>query len=289
MIVEGMADSGPVAVSSAPEGETQAQEQAQAQGEGQHQQDDGFSRRMEILAKREREFMGREQQWKQQLKEKQELERKYHELEGKWKTIDIDPMRILSEKGWDVNKLAEHISAGNEPIQGSEKHQLYSKLSELEKYTKSLEQKLTERDERHLEEKRSGVKQRLFSDLKGIAESSPEKFELVKETNAYDHVYEVLDGYYSKHGKALPLEQAMEMVENYLESEYAKVLRYKKVKSKLTPEDAFAQQYEQQAPSSYQPKTLSSNFSQSTPPQSQRALTREESIARASQLIRFED
>lgn len=284
MEVEGQA---PAAQEAAPAAHLPDQEAPQGQEAA--PQDDGFARRMEILAKREREFMSREQQWKAQLREKQELERKYQELDGKWKMMEIDPMRVLGEKGWDVNKLAEHISAGNEPIQGSEKHQLYSKLKEIETYAKSLEQKLEEREERQKEEKRGSVKQRLFNDLKGIAESSPDKFELVKETNAYEHVYEVLDSYYNQHGKPLQLEQAMEMVENYLESEYSKVLKYKKVKSKFAPEDSFYQPPEQPVTRSYQPSTLSSNFSQSTPPNSQRALTREESIARASQLIRFDD
>lgn len=284
MDVEGQA---PAATESAQAAHLPDQPAQQAQEQA--PQEDGFARRMEILAKREREFMSREQQWKAQLREKQELERKYQELEGKWKTIDIDPMRILNEKGWDVNKLAEHISAGNEPIQGSEKHQLYSKLKELEGYTKSLEQKLEEREQRQQEEKRGSVKQRLFSDLRNIAESAPDKFELVKETNAYEHVYEVLDSYYSQHGKPLQLEQAMEMVENYLDAEYSKVLKYKKVKNRFNPQEEFFQQPEQPVPRGYQPSTLSSSFTQNTPPQSNRALSREESIARASQLIRFED
>lgn len=294
-----VADAGQSAQSSQAEGSNQSYQEgsAQQQGQGefqgqQQQQQERQNPNFEALARREREFLQREARWKEELKAKQEIERKLREYEESDRMFELDPMSILGKKGWTVEKLAEHISSTHEPIAGQEKHKLYGKIKELEERLAKQDEEFKLRDQRQEETQRNSVKGRLMNDLKNLAESNPDKYELVKSENAYDHVFEVLNSYYEKHNTPLPFEDAMDHVEKYLEQQYSKGLQYKKIKSKFggsfengdSQEPSYQQETFEQPP-----RTLSSNFSQTTPPQSNRPLTREESIRRAAALIRFDD
>lgn len=274
----------------APEATPEAAQPEEYQQE-QPAQDESMSRKLEMIAKREREFLSREQSWKQKLRQQQDMERRLQDYESESKMFEIDPMAALQKRGWDVNKLAEHIAGGSEPIQGQEKHKLYSELTEMKGYIKKLEESLEQRDHKQVEEKRTMAKKALYSDLRSIAERDSEKYELVNQAGAYDYVYEVLEAHYSQTGKPMALEDAMDRVENYLDSEYSKVLSYNKIKTKVGGEFQSSESKSEQ-PASYsynRPSTLSSNFTQTTPPQSQRPLSREESLARAAKLLRFKE
>lgn len=248
--------------------------------------------RMELMARKEREWLQRESRYREELKSKQELERKILEYESKEKMFDTDPWAVMQQKGWSIDKLAEHIGSTHEPIQGEEKRKLYGKLDEMQSYIKKLESSLQERDEKQTEAQRGQVKNRLINDLKELAEKDSDRFELVKHENAYEYVFQVLNDYYEENKAPLDPAEAMEHVEKLLEKQYAKGLQYKKIKSKFggSFENSDSQEMNQiQEPINYTPKTLTNNFSQTTPPQSQRPLTREESIKRAASLIRFDD
>jgi hypothetical protein len=234
--------------------------------------------------------MNREQAYRSEMQKYQNLEREMLEYKNKLRELDEldkDPVAVLGRRGWNIDKIAEKFSSQHEPIAGEEKKSLYSKLDEMQAYIKKMEGDLTQRDERQLEERRSQVKNRLYADMKNEAARDPDKYELVDKEDAYDTVFQLMDDHYQKTQKALSIQEAMEQVENYLDSEYTKRLKYKKLQSKFSRQDEEFVETEPQQ--DYRPQTLTNNLSQTIPPQSNRPLTREESLRRAASLLQFND
>lgn len=267
-----------------PEGQESPLEQPKQQN------DDSMSRRLEIISRRERELMNREQAYRAEISKYQNMEREMLDYKNKLRELDEldkDPVSVLGRRGWDIDKIAEKFSSQHEPIAGEEKKSLYSKLDEMQAYIKKMEGDLTQRDERQLEERRSQVKNRLYADMRAEASKEPDKYELVDKEDAYDTVFQLMDDHYQKTQKALSIQEAMEQVENYLDSEYSKRLKYKKIQSKFMNQNEDYLEPEPQQ--DYRPSTLTNNLSQTIPPQSNRPLTREESLRRAAALIQFND
>lgn len=267
-----------------PEGQESPLEQPKQQN------DDSMARRLEIISRRERELMNREQAYRAEISKYQNMEREMLDYKNKLRELDEldkDPVSVLGRRGWDIDKIAEKFSSQHEPIAGEEKKSLYSKLDEMQAYIKKMEGDLTQRDERQLEERRSQVKNRLYADMRAEASKEPDKYELVDKEDAYDTVFQLMDDHYQKTQKALSIQEAMEQVENYLDSEYSKRLKYKKIQSKFMNQNEDYLEPEPQQ--DYRPSTLTNNLSQTIPPQSNRPLTREESLRRAASLIQFND
>jgi hypothetical protein len=267
-----------------PEGQESPLEQPKQQN------DDSMARRLEIISRRERELMNREQAYRAEISKYQNMEREMLDYKNKLRELDEldkDPVSVLGRRGWDIDKIAEKFSSQHEPIAGEEKKSLYSKLDEMQAYIKKMEGDLTQRDERQLEERRSQVKNRLYADMRAEASKEPDKYELVDKEDAYDTVFQLMDDHYQKTQKALSIQEAMEQVENYLDSEYSKRLKYKKIQSKFMNQNEDYLEPEPQQ--DYRPSTLTNNLSQTIPPQSNRPLTREESLRRAAALIQFND
>lgn len=274
-----------------PEASVEASESPQIESNG--QSDDSLNRRMEILSRRERELMGRETSYRTEMKRTQEMERQLLDYKNKLRELDEldqDPITVLGRRGWDVHRLAEKFQNQHEPIAGEEKKTLYSKLNEMDAYIKSMESKIKEKDEMQLESQRGQVKNRLYSDMKRESEMNPDKYELIHNENAYDHVYEVLEAFYEKskaegNPRNMHISEAMDLVENYLDAELRKKLKYKKFQNQAKEEYPEETTYQDV----YRPSTLTNNLSQTIPPQSNRPLTREESLRRAASLIQFND
>jgi hypothetical protein len=252
--------------------------------------DDSLSRRLEIISRRERELINREQSYRTEMQKYQQLERENLEYKNKLRELDEldkDPVSVLGRRGWDINKIAEKFSSQHEPIAGEEKKSLYSKLEEMQAYIKKMEDGQAQRDERQLEERRSHVKNKLFQDMRAESQKDPDKYELIDKEDAYDTVFQLMNDHYEKTQNALSIQEAMDQVENYLDSEYSKRLKYKKMQSKFTRQDEeFLEPEPQQE---YRPSTLTNHLSQTIPPQSNRPLTREESLRRASAMLQFND
>ncbi len=285
-----MEEEAQVAVESSESQDTSPEATESIQEQPRQQNDDSVARRLEIISRRERELMNREQAYRAEISKYQNMEREVLDYKNKLRELDEldkDPVTVLGRRGWDIDKIAEKFSSQHEPIAGEEKKSLYSKLDEMQAYIKKMEGDLTQRDERQLEERRSQVKNRLYADMKSEASKDPDKYELVDKEDAYDTVFQLMDDHYQKSGKALSVQEAMEQVENYLDSEYSKRLKYKKIMSKFSRQDEeFLEPEPQQE---YRPSTLTNNLSQTIPPQSNRPLTREESLRRAATLIQFND
>jgi len=271
----------------APQQEAQGQETQEQEVQQESQQRDDFSRRFELLARKEREIMEMGSRYKSQEQQWIEKEAKLKQYEDDYGMIEKDPLSFLSKRGWDQDKLAEYmINNHGDPYQ--QKYE--QKLSALEK---RLDE---EREERQNELRRRTYQQKI-NDIQDIVQQDSDRFELINGKKAYNLVLDTMAEYYNRYGESLSPRDAAEQVENYLEKELDQIVQYKKVKSRFgqfnkpNEEDLYGYENESivQPPQQRRPSTLTNSFAPVDAPNSNRQLTREESIKRAAALIKWND
>jgi len=281
-----------VAASSAPE--SSGPESAQVQDspisgpQEQPQPRDDFSRRFELLARKEREYFEKEHRFKseaQKWKEKEERYSKYDQYEDLAK---YDPIALMEKYGWTPEKLTDHmIKTPNDPY--ALKYQ--KKLDEMDEKLRAFEEK-------NINEKRKEIYRSKIDHIKKFVESDLDKFELVNGQKQYGQVFEVMAEYFNKHKESLDVEVAAEWVENYLEKELESVVNYKKLKSKMGPPqpthspeegEEFDENRQVPPPQQRRPSTMTNNFAPMNTPNSNRPLSRQEAIERASKLIKWNE
>ena len=218
--------------------------------------DSDMTKRMALLAKREKAILESKQAWEA---EKSELMKRLQALEeesGSYKS----KVEAIKNKEWDkVNDLLDFEDLSNFKLNGEQPTQesiLEKKLAEIEK---KIELKLKEKDEELIKrdtEKAEAAKAQAIQQFKGQIKTELEKdfsaddpkFQwLSVQEDPQDIVYGIIEEYYNRteaQGKAIALtvEQASEMAEKYLEEEaekkFGKVKKAKTLIEKLFPTDA---------------------------------------------------
>lgn len=246
----------------------------------QPQQRDDFSKRFELLSRREREIQQRESRWKSEEQKWKEKEQKLFEYEQDRELAQYDPLSFMSKYGWTPEKLTDHmIKTPGDPYQL--KYQ--KKLDEMENRFKELENK-------SMEEKRYKTYVEQLDTIKKYVESDRDRFELINEQNAHSQVFEVMAEYYNQYQERLSPEIAAEQVEKYLEKQLDRVVNYKKLKSKLGLSNPAPKEPEldsQIPPQQRRPSTLTNSFAPVQTPNSNRRLSREEEIERAAKTFKI--
>lgn len=244
-----------------------------------------FSKKFEALTRKERMLYEEQARIKQERSSWQEKERKLQQYEQMMELAKSNPLDFMAQHGWDTEKLANYI-IDNPSDPYAKKYQ--SKLDEMESKLKKFE-------ETRVNEQRSKAYQAKINEIRRVTSTEPEKYELINQQGQHDLVFSVMANYYQQYGEILDEQTAADQVEKYLESEVEKMLRYKKIQSKLgkvEQEDNQSNFQQQQFPHQQQdirPRTLTSSFASVNAPNSNRPLTREESLARAARLIKWND
>lgn len=271
-------------------GEEQTEEEAPAQEE------DKFSKKFAALSKREKSLRDKESQYEQKLAQ---VEAKLMEMEERSRPVPEpvieeeslesilrrDPMKALEKYGWDYKKLTEsQLNDGEIPIDV----QMKLMRSEMEDKYKNeinvIKDQLLERDKESEEQSYNQTINNFKKDLTGYVNEGGEKYELIQANDAVDLVFDVIDDHYKETGRILSNTEASEQVEAYLLEEAQKFLKLKKLQPK-TPEGLGSQKPAQEK---RQSQTLSNTLSAQVPARSDRELTREESLAKAASLMRWD-
>lgn len=257
-------------------------------------QDDKFASKFAALTRKEKEIQAAKKLHEQQMSEfkqqQAEIQRMKEEIEQEkqsWKAkLKENPLKALEEEGFsfeDLNEIAINNSNPTLEMQMKRmKEELDSKYSrELEQLKKQLQDKEESEARNNLEKQQIAYKR----SLEEAIDSNAEKYELssIYKGDAIQLAYEVTEEYYNEHKKVLSVDEALDLVESYLEDEAKKVLSAKKLAAKS---DGKAQSAQSQ-PGKKESVTISNNMAAEVPRNGTKNLSREESLREAAKLIRF--
>jgi hypothetical protein len=254
-------------------------------------QDDKFAAKFAALARKEKEL--RDSQGKF-LSERQRLEQERAEMEA-WKTeqktakdallneIKGNPLKWLQENaGYDFEALTQmQLNEQNptpEMLIKRTREELESGYKrELEELKNAMREKEEQKEKAQFEQTVSGFKEQISS----FIDSNADAYELIKMNDAQELVFEVIQEFYESSGKVLSIEEAAKHTEEHLESEARKVFEAKKFKQT-------SQKQSEESPKQTAP-TLSNTLAAEVPVTGKKKLSREESLAQAAKMIRWNE
>ncbi len=201
--------------------------------------EDHFSRRFELLTKKEREIYEKERIFRNQQKEYQTLQERLKSFEEKERLLKTDPFRVLEEYEWTPDKFQEYVAQPNY-VDRNETQKLYQHIQNLEKKIESFESNTKQ-------EKYSGMYQQHLGKIGEVIKSNSEKFEILStRPDGAQTVFDVMSEHYSKFSrdeygnpnpnyKPLTYDKAAEIAESYLDKELESLVNLNKVKNRFTP------------------------------------------------------
>lgn len=256
---------------------------------------DLLSSKFAQLTKKEREISQREKEIKA-----------HHEQLEQYKSLKTS----AKEK---VNEALEHLGLTAEDVinwqikqleADDEDHTPEGRYKKLEAKLMGFEQAQAEKERLEKERLEQAEKERteqlitnFKSNITSFITDNAEKFELVSNLGATEDVFDVIELNYQKTGKMMNIEQAVELVENhYLEESKAIINKTNKLKSLLTNNEAQkGQTKESVSEESFvnrgqernKPTLTQDYVSSGGAAEVVRPLSREESLERASKLLKW--
>ena len=216
-----------------------------------------------------------------------------------------DPFSVLEELGTNYNDLTRKIITGKDT---EEKRMLSQALERVERLEREIEEKKKLEEQTRIKSEYESAKVNLQNHLM----SQPEKYELINATKQYETVFELMRQYFDQTQQMLSFDDAADIVENELEknerSRIEALLKTSKAKnwgflpssqgesqgSVDSSQDQKAEvaspqhkAVEKQVIQSQAPKTITGQMVGSSTGRPKRRLTRDESVAEAAKLIRF--
>lgn len=252
-------------------------------------QSDEFSAKFAALSRKEKELREQMQAFEDQRSEYDQWKSQQAEMAQQEKTPDIDlrylkkdPVSALKAAGWEVNDVLRLINEdGNLPIDKKldiYKDELESKYQER---FEEMERKLAEKEQQEEQARYDQVLNNFKSEINSFVDTSNE-CELIKLTDSQDLVFDVIEDYHKETGKVLDIEEAAKQVEEYLYEDMGKLLEKSEKlkgfsgKKPLNSEGSEA--------------TLTNSLSaQSRTVEADKKLNREESLAKAASMLRWND
>lgn len=231
--------------------------------------DERMSSRFASLARKEKLLVDREKQLKKDIEESGLYKK---DIEG----IKNNPIAFLEKYGVKLDDvLHSALGSKKEPSTDERISELQARIEQQEKdRVESLEKSKRENAEHNI---------KVFKDnIRKHVEDNSEKFELIKENDAYATVFEVVSEYFDKTGEVMTIEDATTKVEEYLEAHLEKLSRTKKFGSKFLQ----AKEDNKTIPSQTLTNRSAVNVSPTEP---SKYLSREESLKKAAAFIKWND
>lgn len=205
------------------------------------QPDPALSRRFAQLARQEKALRAQAQQQAQDLKAKEEalaareaaLASKDSEYSQKYVSKDrfkADPLAALTEAGFTYEELTERIM-NQQPADP----RVEAAMARSEARIAQLEAKLEEAQKNQVSEQQAQYNQainQIKAEANKLVFTDP-NFETVKATNSVKDVVELIERTYKEDNTLLSVEEAAQMVEDYLIDEAMKVTKISKIQKRL--------------------------------------------------------
>lgn len=246
-----------------------------------------LSRQFAALSRKDKEIRARETEAQSkiaeleaQLAELKSEPAKKEELPLEYR-LKKDPINTLAEMGLSFDKLSEIVlNEGQLPNDMQLKLFQEDMESKYAEKMKEIESKLNEKEEQEYQRQVEAQVASFKSDINEHINSAPEKYELINATDSQELVYQIIEDYYNEEGKVLDIEVAAAEVEEHLEEEARKFMKLKKLQASETMD----------APKPENPwttTTLSNDHSAQSVNVPDRKLTREESLAKVADLLKW--
>ena len=251
---------------------------------------DNFAQKFGALSRRERELRQREASFKErEAKLEAQIESMREQIMGEFKEqLRTNPLQLLNDNEITFDRLTEMQLNDGKPTTEMQLAAIENKLrKEYNDKIRELEDAYNNDKQVQAEEHYNQVIDDFVGELENFVNTSQDddgtpKYELIQANNAVDLVFDVIDEHYSQHEKILSKEAAADMVEAYLEEEAKKLLSTKKLGFKKQTD-------EQQSGDKQQSTTLSNEHTaEAGTPGDRRSLTREQSLAQAAQLLKWD-
>jgi hypothetical protein len=193
---------------------------------------DKNAKRIAEVARREKRALEIERQTKetqaalekerQELKAFNELREKYRANPGKY-----DPAEVFGHLGIDLDTFVKALIDGDKP------ESLEEKVARLEKEREDEKRaELEARTQAERQEEEEAMAQ-LQANIKELVSSNNETYELINLANAYEVVLDTMQAHWDQTKEVLPIEEAAQMVEDYLLAESTKQVKASKKLARL--------------------------------------------------------
>lgn len=229
------------------------------------------------LARRDRAMRAREQQWKAQARE-------YEQMKAALTTLRDDPISTLMQLGVDLSEIVSKVGSQEEATPKKD-----PALEELKQWKEQVEQE-------RQQARATRVYQQELVKIKSIAEAAPDDYEAVLgHDDGLHRVFQTLDGYYRQTGLVPTPEDYREAVrvveEAYRQEELTQLESLAKAKrhqGKVSMVAATTKQPAVDASKRAPTKTLSQELQRESPPRST-PMTEDERVAEAIRIAKESD
>jgi len=249
-----------------------------------------FSSQFAALSRQERELHLRQKEVTVKEQQMAQMSERMAEYEKTVALAKDNPEQFLEANGISVKELlTRELNGGETPESEVLRKQLDAQAKQIEDLRQSQAAKEKEAEDQRLQTLRTSyvdqIKEWVDNGERG------EKYELVKASNAYETVYQVLQQEYNASGKDMGFEAAAQIVEDYYtkELERYKDTRLLKELSGGSSEPMQKELAPSPAVSEQQPSTTKTleNTSVATPAEPERPLTKSERLAKFAEHIRW--
>lgn len=244
------------------------------------QEDPKFAARFAALSRKEKELMQRERQFK-------ENQAKLAAYEKALQTAKQNPLEYLQAAGLTLEEALQQIIAQDEP----ETEQ--SRLKAIEKKVQEYEEGIRRQREAQMEAQKQYELNQIKQTISQYVDENAETYELIKEYNAIDDVWSVIERTFIETGGKvhLTIEQASKAVEDHLfkeaEQEAQRIARLKKLQKNIQQSSSVDSVQVSKEEKVSKPSPTLTNQSVSTSTEPKKFKTREESLAEAAKLLRW--
>jgi len=263
------------------------------------QEEIDYSSRFAALSRREKQLIEREKRLKDVEVKAKDSDSKLQSWETRKAELKKNPDLIFEEIGMSFEDLVSFKLGVQEEAEKKnlDPNELYKKIkADLEA---ELQNKFKEKEDSELKAKEEAEIQKsaqiiesFKKDIEDTIKSQTDKYEIINYQGDYNLVYEVIENYFNEHNEVLPLEEAANHVESYLEELVEGATKLKKIQSKFAPKVETPTQPTSKASEISKaidntPKTLSNSLQSSSSTSLSGPIDIEESKRRAAALLRW--
>ena len=255
------------------------------------QADQEFAKKFAALSRREKELREMEARFSEREEQIKKMEEQF-KVESKLKDqLKYNPLKAMEEHGgYKFEDLTKFAMNGGDLTPEMKMELMRRELEEkYDSKIESLKSEYEKTEAEKAEKQREAAISQFQDEIKTFVDAEKDedgtfKFEYIRANEATDLIYDVIEQHHNETGKILDIGEAAAQVESYLEEEAKKLLELSKVQRLLNSKK---ESQEAQAPGQ-SPKTLS-NVHASQTPKTPGKLSKEQSIAEAAKLLRWND
>ncbi len=239
--------------------------------------EDPMSTQYAILARKEKALRAKAQQQEQALKSREEalkareeaIALKDKDYESNYiskQRLKSSPLEALMDAEVSYDELTQQVINNQTPLDPRIKSMLEKAEAKIAKLEAEVEQSKAGAQEQQSQAYQSAIKQ-ITQDVEALVKSD-EAYEAIRSTRSTKDVVELIELTFKEEGRVMAVEEAAALVEDHLLSEIDKLTRIEKVKRRLSPPVATADNDQVQTPAKpaqqKQPMTTLTNANSSS-------------------------